>query len=209
MSLVHSLPLANRYILFRHGLAGSNVIQRLICSSSQDSPEYGLTVDGKKNARDCLKRFITSELFHTHVSNIECYIISSPLLRALETAQVLQETLLQDCNLSLPLRKDTRLIERQYGKLEGEPEARWQEVYENDLEHPEHAYAQGESLTTFLSRMENFFLEKESETTNVTYLIVSHCDPIQAAQSLLSSPPQSHYSENAPLEFAQWALLTS
>ncbi len=202
MSLVDSLPFSNRYILFRHGEAGSNTTKKLICSPKHDGDMFGLTKLGRSNFHQSMDQFLASPQAHLLTSTSQTRIITSPLLRARQSASILQQKI---CNASLE--SDDRIAERQYGELEGEPESRWKELREHDLKHPTLSHRQAESLSAFIARIKGFLREKETSSCQTTYLIVSHSDPIQVARSLLISPSPKHYSEVAELDYGQWLLL--
>lgn len=88
-----------KFYFIRHGETDWNKEKRL-----QGRTDIPLNETGRQQARDALKKIIPLNLD---------LIVSSPLIRAKETALIINET------LRLPIHFDDRLVERCFGKIEG------------------------------------------------------------------------------------------
>ncbi len=88
-----------KFYFIRHGETDWNKEKRL-----QGRTDIPLNDAGRQQARDALKKIIPLNLD---------LIVSSPLMRAKETALIINEA------LRLPLHFDDNLVERHFGKIEG------------------------------------------------------------------------------------------
>jgi probable phosphoglycerate mutase len=108
-------------------------------------------------------------------------ILSSPLRRARETAEIVAATL----GLDAP-RVDARLIELAYGAWEGltqaEVRARWPDQLRQWKRVPDTAALPGgESLADLRQRLQQFLQDPEWTAHDGSVLIVSHAGPIRIA----------------------------
>jgi broad specificity phosphatase PhoE len=106
---------------------------------------------------------------------------SSPLMRTYTTAQAIYNG---------EIIKDDRLIERDFGKMEGEPLMTeqfcnmWQYGFENCNEDVE-------SIETVAERLKSFFEDLKKCNNDEDILVVTHGGVIMIAMLLVSGVPQS------------------
>lgn len=163
---------ANTYYLVRHGEAENNILGVL---NATERGEYALTNTGREQIKE-LAAWITKEPVD--------FIVSSPLRRARETAEILRDT------LEVPLSIDTRLCEPQFGAFEGKP---METFFEFMRTHG------GRTIGDTELHIEGFMDIRERvrsflETTNEVFagkhmLIVSHADTLQELYAELLGEP--------------------
>ena len=93
-------------------------------------------------------------------------IISSPLIRASETARHISEM------TGVPMRLDERLTEQNFGKYEGT--ARDGEEFQLAKEHFADRYGSGESMLHLAQRIYNLLDELKKDPEGRTFLLVAH-----------------------------------
>lgn len=123
----------------------------------QGQIEIPLNEDGIKEARKA-----HDELLKVHLD----LIISSPIGRALETAEIINE------GRSLPLLTDDRIKEEYYGKWEGAP--RKGEAYLAQRQKIATRYPDGESYLDVAARVYSFLNEIKSKYKDKDILVVAH-----------------------------------
>ena len=153
--------------LVRHGQTEYNKLKRI--QGTQDHP---LTQDGIEDAKRCAKA-LKDKRVHG--------LFSSPLLRALNTAEVIGE------EIGLPVKIDDRLKERFFGKIEGESYDSialgydfWDEL---DTYYPDHGIESRESMD---ERALSFFRDLEQEGLE-SVVVVSHGAFIRSILRTLSN----------------------
>jgi len=78
-------------------------------------------------------------------------IVSSPLLRALQTAQTIAET------FGLPVIQERALMSMETGFLTGEDQEEFRDIYEFFIENPDKVIPRGESMDGLHDRIGDFF----------------------------------------------------
>ncbi|MEP7162340.1 MAG: histidine phosphatase family protein [Candidatus Moraniibacteriota bacterium] len=153
----------NSYFLVRHGEAENNV--RNILDAVTGKPEYPLTARGRGQAAQ------TGEYLADQ--NID-FIVASPILRAKETAEIIQKT------LDVPLSFDVRLTEAKVGDFEGKTLDLFLDFMK---EHggrlaglPEEGI---EGYADIRERIRGFLQVTSESFTGKNIVIVSHGDPLQ------------------------------
>ncbi|KAI8834639.1 fructose-2,6-bisphosphatase [Chytriomyces cf. hyalinus JEL632] len=171
-----------RFFLVRHGQSNANVQDR-ICSLPENGtlPGEGLSPEGKAQ----VSRSSTNVLLSAGLkSDTRIAIISSDFTRALETAQILQQTILSNDYINVSLRVDARLRERNFGtELEGKSGAtEYERVWAADVRRIE--FAGVESPESVLARSLAVVAEMKdvSADCDVVFL-VAHGDTLQILQS--------------------------
>lgn len=162
-------PLNNEYILMRHGESDSNVLS--IVSSSPEKTSIKLTKKGKeevlKSAKELKKKKID-------------LIISSPLQRTIETAEIVADY----CGASYET--DERLREYDFGTMNGRP----LEEFLNFAGSVENRFVmspeEGETMADIKKRVLNFIADIEKKYKGKKILIVSHADPLFMIQGVLT-----------------------
>ena len=113
-------------------------------------------------------------------------IISSPLIRAVQTARHISEI------TGRPVKLDERLTEHNFGKFEGtdwdRPEFRQSKECFAD------SYEGGESLLRLAQRIYNLLDEIKADTSGKTYLLVAHNGVARAVESYFHSMTNQEYA---------------
>ena len=112
-------------------------------------------------------------------------IISSPLKRARHTAEIINET----HNLKIVF--DDRIMERNYGKLEGE-------VVKMEYLNLNYDYERidGESLEKYTTRLKSFVLDVKEKYIGKNVLVVAHNGIISVLSCILEGYPEDGNIEN-------------
>ena len=158
----------NKYFVMRHGEAASNVEDRL---DSTGRPDNHLTEKGREQ--------VTKTADSLKQKNIDL-IITSPILRTRETAELVQK------ELGLPdqaVMVDERLREFEFGIFSGKSAAEFHASITNAeqfLKAPEG----GESFMDVRRRTGDFLFEIERRYVNKNILIVSHGNPLWLLSSV-------------------------
>ncbi|HEU4994435.1 MAG TPA: histidine phosphatase family protein [Gemmatimonadaceae bacterium] len=158
-------PSGSRFFLLRHGQSEANV-QRLIVSGLEAATKsYGLTATGKDQVRRSVIEARQSGILPTKL-----HLVSSPLLRARESASIASDV------LGITLRIDPRLRERGFGTLELTSDENYERVWTADREDPAHVKWGVESTSSILSRVSELFADLARTEPNGTFLLCTHGD---------------------------------
>ena len=139
--------------VIRHGQTEWNILKKV-----QGKADISLNEKGIEQARQTKK-----ELDNEKIDLIIC----SPLKRAKETAQIINE------NRNIPIIVDDRISERDFGEFEGmsktefDFEGFWS--YKANIE-----YSRAENIVEFFNRIYSFLESIKKEYPNKNVLIVSH-----------------------------------
>jgi broad specificity phosphatase PhoE len=183
--------LKNHYYLLRHGQSTANVAG--IISSSRSlaySDKHGLTElgyqQGKSSAND-----LVSLIKQQSKPGDQIIFVSSPFARARQTAQAcldgLEESYLDelndlDLNLSTDIQMEDRLMERYFGKLDGEAIYTYAYVWPVDKFNTTHTAFETESVAAVATRLRRIVEDHESKYRNSHIIWTSHADVLQIAQ---------------------------
>jgi probable phosphoglycerate mutase len=113
---------------------------------------YGLTARGRDQVRVSVGRARDDGTLGT-----DCRIVSSPLLRTRESAEVAATV------LGAPVDVDPRLIERDFGSFELTSDANYAQVWAEDVLDPSHGRWGVESVRSILRRITALIEEVEAE----------------------------------------------
>ncbi len=184
--------MVNTYILMRHGEAASNV--RGTLSSFPEPARNSLTKEGKKHAGEQAKKMKRRQI------NL---IISSPLLRARQTARIVSAA------LGISVHYDKRLREINFGELNGAPEKK----YDRFSRAPSFALRPkgGESLADVEKRTERFARSVTRRYSGKHILVVGHGAPLRILARVLANWKSAKFSRAKRLdlktgEFARVAV---
>lgn len=136
----------------RHGETQYNIETR-ICGRSN----VRLTEKGIAQAHELAEEMVEKKID---------LIISSPLIRATATAEIISE------RIKVPFIIDERLAERDYGVIDGTYEGT-PGFMENWVQFG-YVYPEGESLLRVVQRVYNFLDDIKEEHKNKTIMIISH-----------------------------------
>lgn len=149
--------------LIRHGETDWNLAGRL-----QGSTDIPLNEQGKQSA---LK---TGKYFQANDISISC-IMTSPLTRAKQTAQIIADV------LAIPVIEQQALTERCFGEAEGLT------AEERMLKYPEQDIPGLEDIQVFRQRVWDVLQTLATTHANESIIIVSHGGVINAVLSILSN----------------------
>ncbi|MEM7417314.1 MAG: histidine phosphatase family protein [Gemmatimonadota bacterium] len=170
-----------RLYVLRHGRSEANA-QGLIASSLATAGEhFGLTDEGRMQVRSNVGR-IASEIGRPVT------ILASPLLRTKETAEIAREV------LGGEVEAEPRLIERDFGELELEPDTRYEEVWRVDRSSPHHHTFGAEPPAAVLERV-RAVADDAVRTRAGTVLLVTHGDVASILLSAARGAPLTRHRE--------------
>ncbi len=154
----------NRYFVMRHGESENNVAKRV---SSDDSIPSALTEFGVSQSIRAAASLTDKGITR---------IISSPLMRARQTAEAVAEVLglSQDAIVF-----DERIHEVQVGEWEGRPLQDYREAFESSPELVSLQPKGGESWDEVRLRVGAFLYDLDASSENETTLIVTHGTPFR------------------------------
>ncbi len=166
-------------VMLRHGYTVHTVDKRFSGPGGEDP---GLTDEGREQSARAAKALQSS-------GGVEA-IVSSPLRRTTETAEVVAEV------LGLPVEVDDDFAECRFGEWDGltlsEVQARWPSELDDWLGSMEYAPPGGESIATVRSRVERGVGRLLADHPGRTVLVVSHVNPIKLVVRLcLDAPVES------------------
>ena len=154
--------MARPLFILRHGRSQANE-RGLIASTMASAGEaFGLTAEGREQVR-------SSVIAQQSLFVAPTLILSSPLLRARETAEIAAEL----CGASV--RVDDRLVERGFGEFEMQSADRYESVWDVDRRDPTHRTWGVESVVDVLTRLRSLLVETPSEGDG-SILLVTHGD---------------------------------
>ena len=127
-------------------------------------------------------------------------IISSPLVRASETARHISEL------TGIPMRLDKRLTEQNFGKYEST--ARDGEEFQRAKAHFADRYEGGESLLHLAQRIYNLLDELKADPLGRTYLLVAHNGIARVVESYFRSMTNQEFArsgiKNCEIRTYEW-----
>ncbi len=177
--------LKNNFYLMRHGFSEANEASVIISDLSNGSKAYGLTEKGRSEV------FLSiSSLGQKGLQSKPFIIYSSPFLRALETASILQSTLKTPLVFS-----DTRIRERNFGAFEFANADKYQKIWTEDLKNPRHKKWEVESVYEVLERASSLVFESNKVNDDKNIFIITHGDVCQILYVAFSGKdPKNHRS---------------
>lgn len=136
----------------------------------QGITNYDLNENGIKQAQNTRDKLADGEFD---------LIITSPLKRAKHTAEIINE------KKNIPLICDDRIIERNYGNLEGE-------LFKEDYCNLNYDFESinGEPIEAYLARLKDFLSDIKQKYDNKKILVVAHNGVIGVISCLLEGMPE-------------------
>ena len=172
----------------RHGQTYWNV-ENKICGAT----DIALTPFGHEQAIQTAETILRSGIRFDE-------IISSPLVRASETARHISEL------TGIPMRIDERLIEQNFGKYEATP--RNGEEFQCAKEHFADWYEGGESMLHLAQRIYNLLDELKADPEGRTFLLVAHNGIARVVESYFHSMTNQEYArfgiKNCEIRSYEW-----
>ncbi len=162
---------ANRYHLLRHGESTAN--RRCVIASRPENAleSYGLTPRGRAQVHDAVSSALVSGALEG-----TCRVVSSPLLRARQSAQIAAGLLRARGGVEI----DGRLTERGFGSLELAPDDQYRRVWSADAEDPGHESWGVESIASVLARAKELIRELEAKRPTDVIVLCTHGDVASA-----------------------------
>lgn len=151
----------NTYFVMRHGECRGNVEDFL---DSKGNPDNHLTEKGKKDCSEAVQK-----LQNEHID----LIVSSPLIRARETADIVKTAF----GVS-EIEFDERLREVDMADFDGKTFEEWHTRYPESIERFTHAPEGGETYADVKRRVGSTLLDLEKKHSGKRILIISHATPI-------------------------------
>ena len=156
---------SSSFCLLRHGQSEANV-QGLIASSPAAAYEgFGLTAVGRSQVRTSLLAALDAGILPRN-----CHVVSSPLLRARESAAIAADV------LGTTVRVDPRLAERGFGEFELGPDVQYERVWTADRSDPAHETWGVESTKSILERVTALLRDLHESDSTGTFLLCTHGD---------------------------------
>lgn len=184
----------NKYYLLRHGESFSNT-KKIICSSLKNGllTRYSLTKTGILQVQETSKNLLFYLRTQTLNLKEDTLIISSPFVRTMQTARIIQSNFHIGDNI---IKEDHRLCERNFSKYELTSSNNYQTVWDADTIRE---VIEGvESPNAVLERLTSFFEEYEAKYTGKYIVIISHGDTLSIARSFFDkSDPFLHREKGA------------
>lgn len=178
------MPLANRYLLMRHGHSQANAAGLIVSDPVRGVAGYGLSARGEAQLAACID---------TWQGPAPDAIYHSDFLRTTQTAQRLAD------HFGLVPVPEERLRERYFGIFDGESDGHYAEVWARDARDPEHRHAGVESVAQVAERLTRVIDELERRHTDQTLLLVSHGDPLQILLTALEGRPLGEHRDRPSL----------
>jgi probable phosphoglycerate mutase len=208
--LEESSSLNNDYFALRHGQSLANVAQIIASNPELACHNYGLSEVGKEQAK--MAGATVVELYNTQSQHPQknynyegILLLSSDLLRAKETAEIVAEALQA---ASIPLYYDnvvieTRLRERGFGAWDGGSDKHYPDVWKDDAMDPTHEIQGVESVLSVMDRATQCIREWDTLVPNQMMVIcVAHGDVLQILQTAFTKLDGSKHRTLEHLETA-------
>jgi probable phosphoglycerate mutase len=151
--------------LLRHGESAANVRGLIASNPAHAAHALGLTPAGREQVR----RSVTEARGAGRLP-AATRVVTSPLLRARESAAIAAEV------LGSAVRIDERLTERGFGDLELGSDENYAQVWQADRADPAHGGWGVESVVSILDRVSGLLWDLEREAGNETFLLCTHGD---------------------------------
>lgn len=156
----------NQYYLMRHGESLANRRGLIAGQSANALDDYGLTSRGAEQ--------VMKAASNTRLSR-DTIIVSSDFKRARETAEIMHNII----DLHEPIKLEPLLRERDFGEWELCDHSNYENVWQNDLSHPEQSKNGVETVYETLARALSGLQVLEERYTSKTILLVGHGDVLQ------------------------------
>lgn len=184
--------LNNEYHVLRHGQSKANVEKIIASSPDIATKKYGLADTGKQQA--VLAGHAIKQAFLANEATTSVLLLSSDLLRARETAEIVQQTLQQaeiplydtskiDNSIFDGLVLETRLRERWFGDWDGTSDDNYSRVWKDDATDPNHTLKNVESVNAVVQRTTECIVEWDDRVQKCFIICVAHGDVLQILQT--------------------------
>jgi probable phosphoglycerate mutase len=165
MAMSFQTEFAARHFLLRHGESVANVERRIASSLTNAGSAFGLTPRGRGQVRTGVTGALAEGTLRP-----PCRVVSSPLLRALETAAIAAEI------VGAEVEVDARLIERGFGSFELLSDENYDQVWSADRQDHTHQLGGVESVASILGRAAGLLHELDLARDGRPVLLCTHGD---------------------------------
>ena len=180
-----------RHFLLRHGESLANVAG-LIASRPANAAAYGLTERGREQVRAA----VAAARAAGTLGGVR-RVVTSPLLRARESAEIAAEI------LGAELVEDARLSERGFGELELGPDHSYGQVWSADRDDPTHERWGVESITSVLGRARELLAELDAAAGDEPIVLCTHGDVASVLLCACQGLPLGRHREVGALANAE------
>ena len=220
--LLHRSPesLKNTYSVLRHGQSQANVAKLIASSPEIATKKYGLSEKGKEQAAKAVDDVIQN--FH-RINNEQrsrplkaVLFLASDLLRAEETAQIVQRKL-EEAGIPLYQNEDlgvkdgfvieTRMRERWFGDWDETSDTNYANVWKDDAVDPNHKIKGVESVNEVMERITSCVQEWDQRVEDCFIICVAHGDVLQILQTAFAKMDGSKHRTLEHLETAKLRCL--
>lgn len=186
--------LRNTYLGMRHGRSQAQELGIILSSVAEGGkPEYSLVKAGREEVQESVEAAMREGILDSRV-----VIFSSPLSRALETAEIGQKVLKAGTVVV-----DHRLRERFFGRYDGKSNKYYQAVWDLDVVDPSHTDMGVESANDVQSRFGEVIAEAERDFNKRIILLVGHGDLLQIGETGFFGLPASVHRSLSHLKNAE------
>eukprot|EP00525_Craspedostauros_australis_P001691 CAMPEP_0198113524 /NCGR_PEP_ID=MMETSP1442-20131203/5173_1 /TAXON_ID= /ORGANISM="Craspedostauros australis, Strain CCMP3328" /LENGTH=344 /DNA_ID=CAMNT_0043770645 /DNA_START=189 /DNA_END=1223 /DNA_ORIENTATION=+ len=185
--------LKNDYYFLRHGQSTANVAG--IISSARSlaySTKHGLTGLGYEQGMSSANPLLEMMRSNRKESRTDIVFVTSPFARAKQTAEACQgemrrllessDTTELEYTIQEEIEYDDRLMERYFGRLDGEALYTYAYVWPMDRVDVTHTAFDVESVAAVCTRFREFVMSMEAEKEDAIIVMASHADVCQISQ---------------------------
>jgi probable phosphoglycerate mutase len=199
--LLNRSALRNTFYALRHGRSLANEAGIIAASPEAACSRYGLSPKGFEQARKVGGQLLSA------LEGQNVTLVSSDLLRAVETARTVQKSL-QDAGCAVELTLDTQLRERGFGIWDGLSDSNYPRVWKNDEIDSSHTIDGVESVDSVTQRATSCVVDLDKlYIGNHVFVLVAHGDVLQILQTAFLKREGKFHRQVEHLETAQLRLL--
>lgn len=187
----------NHWHWLRHGQSTANTRHLIASDPATATTDFGLSTTGRQQ--------VTDTIAAQTVLDANCRIVASDFMRARETADLAHQGL--QCHQ--PVTLDKRLRERYFGDWEATSATHYDKVWQLDAHDASHTAANVEAVTQVAKRLTSLIQTLEATYVQQHFLLVSHGDPLQILECLLSGRDLTQHRELPPLQTAELRSLNA
>ncbi len=162
----------NSYTIIRHGEA-THLTESVLSSDLEFSKKHHLTEKGKEDVKNSAEKMILE-------NNIPDMIYSSPILRTVETAEIIRDIIKQKTGKVVEIKTDIRLKEQDFGDLDGQSIKTHDEYVPTLKDEVLKKFPNGESFLDIKKRIADFLYEVDKSNDNKNIFIVAHKGSLNA-----------------------------
>ncbi len=186
----HTKKSGNTYFVMRHGESLANV-EDVMSTTAKTAMKHPLTEVGRAQAKAGAQTLVTA-------GGVDI-IITSPLLRTKETAEIVADELGLARSAIIT---DERFFEKSAGIFDGKPIAEYSMFFSGTSDRFSLAPEGGETGEQVRHRVGAALYDLEKQYTNTRILIVSHKNPVRSLRLIASGKTKEYRHAFNPIEYA-------